>query len=130
MVNKYDFRPFLAFFFLGLGWPSVAKFVGFTQYLYLKCFPTQQNWANRKPTAIYRPIIWPIAVPRSTNLVLIDCGDFGWVRFLIVSFLHKTNPNPRKTICCEGKSGPILPLLTYFFLGWVGLGLGSWTVSL
>ena len=26
--------------------------------------------------------------------------------FLVVCFLHKTNPNPRKIICSVGKSGP------------------------
>ena len=28
-------------------------------------------------------------------------GDFGWVRFPVVCFLYKANPNPRrKNICC------------------------------
>ena len=51
------------------------------------------------------------------------CGELGWVRFL-VCFLYKTNPDPRKTICC-GKIVAQMPLLTSFFLGWVALGLGS-----
>ena len=29
----------------------------------------------------------------------------GWVRFLVVCFLYKTNPSPRKIICC-GKKWP------------------------
>ena len=33
------------------------------------------------------------------------CGEFGWVGFLVVRFLHKINPNPRKIICC-GKKWP------------------------
>ena len=33
------------------------------------------------------------------------CGQFDWVRFLVVCFLYKTNPNPRKTSCC-GKKWP------------------------
>ena len=32
-------------------------------------------------------------------------GEFGWVRFLVVCFLYKINPNPRKNICC-GKKWP------------------------
>ena len=51
------------------------------------------------------------------------CGEFGWVRFLAVCFSYKTNPNPRKTICC-GKKVAQMPLWAYFFLGlgwpWVG----------
>ena len=33
------------------------------------------------------------------------CGEFGWVRFLVVCFLCKTNPNPRKCIY-RGKKWP------------------------
>ena len=32
-------------------------------------------------------------------------GNFGWVRFLVVCFLYKINPNPRKCIYC-GKKWP------------------------
>ena len=54
--------------------------------------------------------------------------EFGWVGFLVVCFLHKTNPQPTKTDLLWEKVAQI-PLLTYHFLGWVGLGLGSSTVS-
>ena len=57
------------------------------------------------------------------------CGEFiGCVGFLVVFFLYKTNPNLRKIICC-GKKWPKFHCQTFFFLGWVGLGLGSSTVS-
>ena len=56
------------------------------------------------------------------------CGEFGWDGFLVVCFLHKINPNPRKSICC-GKKWPKCHFLTCFFLGWVGLELGSSSVS-
>ena len=48
-------------------------------------------------------------------------------RFLAVWFLCKTNPNPRNNIAV-GKKWPTCHFLTstqYFFLGWVGLWLGS-----
>ena len=38
-------------------------------------------------------------------------GEFGSVRFLAVCFLYKTNPSPRKIVCC-GKKWPKMPLLT------------------
>ena len=38
---------------------------------------------------------------------------------LVVCFLYKTNPNPRKKYFAVAQ----IPLLTYFFVGWVGLGL-------
>ena len=31
------------------------------------------------------------------------CGEFDWVRFLVVCFLYKTSPNPRNNICCGKK---------------------------
>ena len=34
-------------------------------------------------------------------------------------------PNPRKIICCVGKSGPIATFHLIFLGGWVGLGLGE-----
>ena len=37
-------------------------------------------------------------------------GEFGWVGFLVVCFLYKTNPKPRKIICCGNKVAE-LPLL-------------------
>ena len=46
-------------------------------------------------------------------------GQFGWVRFIVVCFLYKTNPNPRKTTCC-GKKWP-MPV-PYLGLGWPWVG--------
>ena len=58
------------------------------------------------------------------------CGEFGSVRFLLVCFLYKTNPDPRKVICC-GNSGPKATFnpTRYFLLRYVGLGLCSSSVS-
>ena len=58
----------------------------------------------------------------------------GWVRFVVVCFLYKTNPNPHEKLfaCGEKKSGPNTTFSTYqvyYFSGWVGLGLGSLSVS-
>ena len=55
-------------------------------------------------------------------------GEFGWVGFLVVCFLYNISPNPRKIICW-GKKVAQMPLLTQFLLDWVGLGLGSSSVS-
>ena len=55
------------------------------------------------------------------------CGECGWGRFIVVCFLYETNPNPRKQVSV-GKSAK-MPRLTLFFLGWVGLGLGSASFS-
>ena len=53
------------------------------------------------------------------------CGEFGWVGgFLVLCFLYKINPPTHEKMFAEGKSGQV-PLLTYLFLGWVGLGLGG-----
>ena len=50
------------------------------------------------------------------------CGEFGWVRFLVVCFLYKTNPNPRKIIAV-GKSGPFANFNLFFLgLGWPWVG--------
>ena len=43
--------------------------------------------------------------PRSGGRVLVFlsgcfCGEFDWVGFLVVCFLYKINPTPRKNICC------------------------------
>ena len=51
----------------------------------------------------------------------------GWVSCSLF-FLYNVSPSPRKNICC-GKTWPKCHFLTYFFLVWVGLGLGSWAVS-
>ena len=56
------------------------------------------------------------------------CGEFGLVRFLVVCFLYKTIPIPRK-VRAVGKSGTKCHFSIYFFFGWVGLGLGSSSVS-
>ena len=52
--------------------------------------------------------------------------DFGWVNFLVVCFLYKINPNPRKNVCCGGKSGPnaTFDLCTFSRVG-VGLGFAE-----
>ena len=52
---------------------------------------------------------------------------FGWVRFLVVRFLYKTNPNPRKIICCgkkvTQKSGPNASFNLFCLgLGWPWVG--------
>ena len=47
----------------------------------------------------------------STIVVLGVCGEFRWVRLLVVCFIYKTNPNPRKSIRC-GKKVAQMPLLT------------------
>ena len=57
------------------------------------------------------------------NMVFAE--NFGWVRFLVVCFLYKTIPNPRKPFAV-GKKVAQLPLLTYF--SWAGLALG-WGVQ-
>ena len=49
------------------------------------------------------------------------CGEFGLVRFLVVCFLYKTSPNPRKIIC-SGKTWP--KCLFNLVFSWVGLALG------
>ena len=59
---------------------------------------------------------------RSTMVDTTGCLRGFWlgVGLLVVCFLYKTNPNPRKTIC-RGEKVAQMPLLTWFFLGWVGL---------
>ena len=47
---------FLAYFFLGLGWPRVGEFVGFTIICTRLCFPTQQILVNRKHPTFYAAI--------------------------------------------------------------------------
>ena len=55
------------------------------------------------------------------NRVFAD--DFGWVGFLVVCLLYKTNPNPRKKIFAVGKSGPRASLnLIFLGLGWPWVG--------
>ena len=56
------------------------------------------------------------------------CGEFDWVRLLVVYSLYKTNPNPRKNIL-SGKKWPKCHLKPNFAWCWVGLGLGSSSVS-
>ena len=49
--------------------------------------------------------------------------NFGWVRFVVVRFLYKTNPNPPKNICCGQKSGPRATFNPVFLgLGWPWVG--------
>ena len=54
-------------------------------------------------------------------------GEFGWVGFLVVYFKYNINPDSRKTFVV-GKRGPN-DTLSLIFLGSVGLGLGSSSVS-
>ena len=49
--------------------------------------------------------------------------------FLVLCLLYRTNPNPRKKYLLIGKSGPKATFNLFFSLGWVGLGLGSSSVS-
>ena len=40
------------------------------------------------------------------------CGELGWVGFLVVCFLYKTNLSPRKISCCgEKKKVARMPFL-------------------
>ena len=51
-------------------------------------------------------------------LIRVFCGEFGWVRFLVVYFPYKTNLDPRKMICC-GKKWPNATFnLIFLGLGW------------
>ena len=50
------------------------------------------------------------------------CGELGWVRFSVVCFLYKTNPNPRK-LFAVGKSGPNATFNLFLLgLGWPWVG--------
>ena len=50
------------------------------------------------------------------------CEELGWVGFLVVCFLHKINPNPRKNIIC-GRKWPKCHFLPNFsWLGWPWVG--------
>ena len=50
-------------------------------------------------------------------------AESGWVRILVVCFLYKTNPNPRKIIFAVGKSGPNATFnLIFHGLGWPWVG--------
>ena len=45
--------------------------------------------------------------------------NFGWVRFLVVCFLYKTDPKPTKKIFAVEKSGLIATFNLFFLgLGW------------
>ena len=47
------------------------------------------------------------------------CGEFGWVRFPVICFLYKTNPNPRKSYLLWGKSDLNATFnLIFLVLGW------------
>ena len=59
------------------------------------------------------------------------CGEFGWVRCLVVCFLYKTNPNPTgKNImlskpCIRTPIPPVIMLIKLFpnqCFSWVGIG--------
>ena len=56
------------------------------------------------------------------SLDRVFCGEFGWVGFLVVCFLCKTNPNSRKMFAV-GKSGPNATFhLIFRGLGWPWVG--------
>ena len=55
--------------------------------------------------------------------------NLGCVKFLVVCFLHITNPNPRKKYLLWDKSGPNATFNLIFFVGRVGLGLASSSLS-
>ena len=67
-----------------------------------------RNW--NRDLVTHRPVypVWTwISRRRSRGGDYGVCGEFGWVRLLVVCFLliYKTNPKPRKIICC-GKKWP------------------------
>ena len=54
----------------------------------------------------------------------------NWLRWVSCSLFPIQNQSqPTKKIFYRGKKVAQMPLLTYFLLGWVGLGLGSSSVS-
>ena len=103
---------------------NYLRSVAFYQFLSGPCFFRALGCFNLQITRGRRP---SNAKPNLDPRVFAE-NEFGRVRFVVVCFLYKTNPNPRKIICC-GKKWPKCHLLTQFFLGWVGLGLGSSSVS-
>ena len=67
-----------------------------------------------------------------TSWVLITLGprnstvfaeNVVWVKFLVVCFLYKINPNPRKNTC-GGKKVAQMPLLKFSWGGLLALGWG------
>ena len=50
---------------------------------------------------------------------MIGLGFLSSVSYIII------DPNLRKNVCCRNFFFASVPLSTYFFLGWVGLGLGE-----
>ena len=86
---------------LGHLFPQQIFFRGLGLILYRKQTntrnPTQPN-SPQTPCWIQRVLIF-------RDIVVINywgvCGEFDWVRFLVASVSYlKTNPNPRKIICC------------------------------
>ena len=65
----------------------------------------------------------PLRCVITLRRVLPAGGEFGWVRFLVVCFQYKTNPNPQKKYFLWEKVAE-MPLFNLFFLGlgwpWVG----------
>ena len=61
--------------------------------------------------------------------IMVFAENLGWVGFLLVCFHHvKAIPTHEKIFAvCEKVAE--MPHLTYFLLGWIGVGLGSSTVS-
>ena len=63
----------------------------------------------------------------SRNRVFVE--NLVGLGFLVVCFLYKTIPTHEHLFPAVGKSGANATLSIYFFLRWVGLGLGSLSVS-
>ena len=53
---------------------------------------------------------WLVDLDWLLGLISVFSDNFGWVGFLVVCFLYKINPNPRKIVCC-GKKVTQVPLL-------------------
>ena len=68
----------------------------------------REEWPMGVPPPLPTPVSptppTPPTLTKTTTAV--ECGAFGWGRFLVVCFLYKINPNPRKITCCGEKRGP------------------------
>ena len=69
------------------------------------------------------------ALEWDSNVIRVLAENLVWVGLPVVCFLYKINPNPRKFICCGKKWSKCHVLTSIVFLSWVGLGLGSSSVS-
>ena len=81
--------------------------------------------SNFCSTVIYKICTITILINQQSTVVQYGVGgEFGWVRTLVVCFLHKANPNqPTKTYLLFEKSGPIATFnLILLGLGWPWVG--------